>query len=63
MLNEHFAGTYDAFLVLSYNGDGGLTDFRANAVQLLDQAAAAGADVETLRSWPAQPLPVRRWMS
>ncbi len=36
VLNEHFAGTYDAFVVLSHDGAAGLREFRTAAQQLLD---------------------------
>jgi predicted RND superfamily exporter protein len=49
VLNEHFAGTYDAFLVLEFEDDTLRANFRTSAGQLLDQAQAAGADVASLR--------------
>ena len=38
VLNEHFAGTYDAFVVLSHNDDEALAEFSAAASDLLDRA-------------------------
>ncbi|HHQ14003.1 MAG TPA: RND transporter, partial [Chromatiales bacterium] len=49
VLNRHFAGTYDAFLVLDYADDGPMAEFRQQASQLLDAAQSAGADVAALR--------------
>jgi hypothetical protein len=49
VLNKHFAGTYDAFLVLEYEDVTLRANFRTSAGQLLDQAQAAGADVASLR--------------
>ncbi|RMF97514.1 MAG: RND transporter [Gammaproteobacteria bacterium] len=49
VLNEHFAGTYDAFLVLEHDDPAALAAFRDAAGQLLDSAAAAGSDVSGLR--------------
>lgn len=48
-LNEHFAGTYDAFLVLDYTDDSAVAAFRERAASLLARAEASGADVTTLR--------------
>ena len=50
VLNEHFAGTYDAFLVLEYKDDRIAQDFRMQSAELLDRAAGDGADVTALRS-------------
>jgi len=36
VLNEHFAGTYDAFVVLTHEDDDALPEFMATAHQLLD---------------------------
>jgi len=57
VLNEHFAGTYDAFLVLSYSGDSGLTEFRSAAEALLNEAAADGAEVAELKELLAAVAP------
>ncbi len=48
VLNEHFAGTYDAFLVLSHEDESALPDFRTGAKELLDEAAAQAVDVDPL---------------
>ncbi len=48
LLNEHFAGTYDAFLVLSHADDRASTEFMNKAKVLLAEAAAEGADVDEL---------------
>lgn len=46
VLNEHFAGTYDAFFVLSYRDEQALGEFRAEAQRLLqDVPGEAGARV------------------
>lgn len=49
VLNEHFAGTYDAFLVLDYTDRSAVADFRQRAQSLLAQAEEAGADIASLR--------------
>lgn len=49
VLNRHFAGTYDAFLVLEHEAGPDVAGFRERAGALLDAAAAAGADVAALR--------------
>jgi hypothetical protein len=48
VLNQHFAGTYDAFLVLDYENDTEVPRFKEAATDLLNQAATAGADVSAL---------------
>jgi predicted RND superfamily exporter protein len=50
VLNEHFAGTYDAFLVLSHEDNSAVVNFQAAATALLDQAAATGSDVDGVRA-------------
>ena len=49
VLNEHFAGTYDAFLVLTYDDDTIIREFRERGKVLLDSAAADGVDVTGIR--------------
>ncbi len=49
ILNEHFAGTYDAFLVLTNEDDTITREFRERATVLLDSAAADGVDIAALR--------------
>lgn len=58
-LNAHFAGTYDAFLVLEYNDDENVAAFRQEAEKLLDAVAAANADVDDLRGLVAEAAPGR----
>lgn len=41
VLNEHFAGTYDAFLVLSAKGDDTTADFTSAAANILDDLDSA----------------------
>ncbi len=50
VLNQHFAGTYDAFFVLEYEDDLPLADFRKRADTLLNDAGRLGADVTSLRA-------------
>ena len=50
VLNEHFAGTYDAFLVLDYRGDDTHANFVDSAVAALDRVDAAGGDSSELRT-------------
>jgi len=50
VLNEHFAGTYDAFLVLSYENRSDLDAYRDRALALIDRAEAKGADIGALRA-------------
>ena len=57
VLNRHFAGTYDAFLVLTYADDSAIAGFRDEAGNLLDQAQAAGAEVDALRELAADTAP------
>jgi len=46
VLNEHFAGTYDAFVVLTHNDAGALTSFIEEAGRLLNGVEAPGiADI------------------
>ncbi len=49
VLNRHFAGTYDAFLVLDYEADGALATFKSRALGLLEDAERAGAQIAGLR--------------
>lgn len=47
VLNEHFAGTYDAFVVLTHNDEDAFTSFIAEAETLLDGVEAPGiADIQ-----------------
>ncbi|MFW2403618.1 MAG: efflux RND transporter permease subunit [Gammaproteobacteria bacterium] len=48
VLNEHFAGTYDAFLVLDYSGDV-MSDLRTEIIGDFDAVDAAGGDTSALR--------------
>jgi len=50
ILNSHFAGTYDAFLVLDYKDDALLPAFREAATERLAALAAAGVDTAELDS-------------
>ncbi len=45
VLNEHFAGTYDAFFVLEYENDLAVANFKKSADSLLNSAERAGADI------------------
>ena len=56
VLNEHFAGTYDAFVVLEADGDRIVGEFRASASTLLDAVAAAGGDARELRELLESPV-------
>lgn len=49
VLNEHFAGTYDAFFVLEYDADAEVADFKEQAETLLAKIALAGAEISSLR--------------
>lgn len=49
VLNQHFAGTYDAFFVLEYEDESTLVDFKKSAETILNDADRAGADVTSLR--------------
>ena len=51
VLNEHFAGTYDAFLVLDYSDETAIRAFMDSARGLLDDAQAAGTNVDSLRAF------------
>jgi predicted RND superfamily exporter protein len=55
VLNEHFAGTYDAFLVLTAADDGSIEEFRASARRLLASARAAGAATDSLEALIGSP--------
>ena len=44
VLNEHFAGTYDAFVVLTADVEASLVGFRDQALAVLDGLDEAGAD-------------------
>lgn len=50
VLNDHFAGTYDAFVVLQAEDAGVVTEFRAAAATALDELDRAGADVAEIRT-------------
>jgi predicted RND superfamily exporter protein len=50
VLNEHFAGTYDAFLVLDYQSDDIFTELNNSAATELAAIDAAGGETEELRS-------------
>lgn len=50
VLNEHFAGTYDAFIVLSASTDRVRDDFVGEASARLDEIEAAGGDAAGLRA-------------
>jgi predicted RND superfamily exporter protein len=58
VLNEHFAGTYDAFVVLEADDGGAYAAFAAEAAELLAQLDAAGgaAASATLRELLAAPV-------
>ncbi len=49
VLNQHFAGTYDAFLVLDFEPSAQTADLLQQAQVLLRRASAAGADVSQAR--------------
>ncbi len=49
VLNEHFAGTYDAFFVLEHSGDAAYTALRENTAGPLAELDAAGFDTTGLR--------------
>jgi hypothetical protein len=55
VLNDHFAGTYDAFVVLSARNDQSLDRFRDEATPLLTTATQAGADTTQLDAMIAAP--------
>jgi len=48
VLNRHFAGTYDAFLVLEYRDDGAIEAFRGQAGQILARAGLSGAGLDAI---------------
>ncbi len=50
VLNEHFAGTYDAFLVLSYESGSDSDAFRDNALSLIQRAESEGVDMASLNA-------------
>lgn len=50
VLNQHFAGTYDAFFVLEYENDLPLAEFKKRAEKILNDAHRSGADVTALRA-------------
>jgi len=50
VLNEHFAGTYDAFVVLEADVGSRRQEFIAAASGMLDSVAAAGGDVASIRN-------------
>ncbi len=49
VLNKHFAGTYDAFLVLDFSDPDAVDAFRRKALGLLDSAGTGGDDLSELR--------------
>ena len=55
VLNAHFAGTYDAFVVLERDAEEILSQFRGEAAAVLDELEASGAGVEPIRSLLAAP--------
>ena len=50
VLNQHFAGTYDAFFVLEYEDDSVLAEFKERANSLLADAKNEGVDVSSIRA-------------
>jgi len=50
VLNEHFAGTYDAFLVLDYQDNAATEEFRQQAGKLLSKAGLSGASLESINA-------------
>jgi hypothetical protein len=56
VLNEHFAGTYDAFVVLEANVDSEFDNFLETARASLDEFAAAGGDAAPLRELLEAPV-------
>jgi hypothetical protein len=56
VLNEHFAGTYDAFVVLEADLEPALLAFRDSASTELDAFAAAGGDAAPLRELLEAPV-------
>ncbi len=57
VLNEHFAGTYDAFLVLERDDDAGITAFREAAERLLSVATETDHELTELRARLAKLAP------
>jgi len=55
ILNEHFAGTYDAFLVLSHEDPSALESFESRALPLIEDAETQGAVLTELRELMAGP--------
>lgn len=55
VLNEHFAGTYDAFVVLEADLDQAFGDFVDGAGTLLDEIESAGGDAAPLRALLDEP--------
>jgi hypothetical protein len=55
VLNEHFAGTYDAFVVLEASVEPEFNAFLETATTRLDEIDAAGGDSEALRELLAAP--------
>jgi predicted RND superfamily exporter protein len=55
VLNEHFAGTYDAFLVLSHEDPAALGRFELQALPLIEDADIQGADLTELRDLMSAP--------
>jgi len=50
VLNEHFAGTYDAFLVLEYQDNAATDEFRQQAGKLLSRAGLSGMSLEAINA-------------
>jgi predicted RND superfamily exporter protein len=55
VLNEHFAGTYDAFVVLQHDDEAAISDFRATAIGVIDELESAGSNVDQIREFVEQP--------
>jgi predicted RND superfamily exporter protein len=49
VLNEHFAGTYDAFVVLQSDDQSLVAEYRKEAVSVVEELEIAGADVAQIR--------------
>jgi hypothetical protein len=56
VLNEHFAGTYDAFVVLEADVEAQFDNFRQTAEAGLDEFAAAGGEPASLRELLEAPV-------
>jgi hypothetical protein len=56
ILNAHFAGTYDAFVVLEANVDPAFNRFVETAINLLDEYQAAGGNSAPLRELLESPI-------